>query len=66
MKQIETPDLATHPKDVDREKIAQDIRNYLNRGGTIKRIHHGETGSNDHLSRVWSKKILHSEKPKKR
>lgn len=66
MKQIETPDLATHPKDVEREKIAQDIRNYLNRGGTIKRIHHGETGSNDHLPRVWSKKILHSEKPKKR
>ena len=66
MKQIETPDLATHPKDVEREKIAEDIRNYVNRGGTIKTIHHGETALNTRLTKVWAKKILHSEKPKKR
>ena len=66
MKQIETPDLATHPKDVEREKIAEDIRKYVNRGGTIKTIHHGETGLNTRLTKVWAKKILHSEKSKKR
>ena len=66
MKQIETPVLATHPKDVEREKIAEDIRKYVNRGGTIKTIHHGETALNTRLTKVWAKKILHSEKPKKR
>jgi translation elongation factor EF-Tu-like GTPase len=54
------------PKDVEREKIAEDIRNYVNRGGTIKTIHHGETALNTRLTKVWAKKILHSEKPKKR
>ena len=66
MKRIEHPVLALQPKDVEREKIAEDIRKYVNRGGTIKTIHHGETALNNHLTRVWSKKILHSEKPKKR
>ena len=65
MKQIETPVLATHPKDVEREKIAEDIRKYVNRGGTIKTIHHGETALNTRLTKVWAKKILHTDEPKK-
>ena len=65
MKQIKTPVLATHPKDVEREKIAEDIRKYVNRGGTIKTIHHGETALNTRLTKVWAKKILHTDAPKK-
>ena len=65
MKQIERPVSALHPKDVEREKIAEDIRKYVNRGGTIKTIHHGETGLNTRLTKVWAKKILHRAAPGK-
>jgi len=65
-KKAEIPqEVALHPKDVEREKIAQDIRNYVNRGGTIKTIHHGETGVNTRLTKVWAKKLLPSTAPKK-
>ena len=65
MKRIEPPVLALQPKDVEREKIAEDIRNYVNRGGTIKTIHHGETALNTRLTKVWAKKILHRAAPGK-
>jgi hypothetical protein len=65
LKQIERPVSALHPKDVEREKIAEDIRKYVNRGGTIKTIHHGETGLNTRLTKVWAKKILHRATPGK-
>ena len=65
MKRIEHPVLALQPKDVEREKIAEDIRKYVNRGGTIKTIHHGETALNTRLTKVWAKKILHRAAPKK-
>lgn len=65
MKRIEHPVLALQPKDVEREKIAEDIRKYVNRGGTIKTIHHGETALNTRLTKVWAKKILHTDAPKK-
>tara|TARA_B110000902_G_scaffold58219_1_gene68226 strand:+ start:854 stop:1054 length:201 start_codon:yes stop_codon:yes gene_type:complete len=65
LKRIEHPVLALQPKDVEREKIAEDIRKYVNRGGTIKTIHHGETALNTRLTKVWAKKILHRAAPKK-
>lgn len=62
---VEDPALLRHSKDVEREKIAEDIRNYVNRGGTIKTIHHGETGVDTRLTKVWAKKLLPSTAPKK-
>ena len=74
MKQINPPKLVPNPKEAEREKIAEDIKNYLNRGGTIKRFHHGDTslkdsyqnqyGGGGRLARVWGK-TLRNERSKK-
>ena len=63
MTKIRTRTIKT-PKDLERESLAEDIKTYLNRGGAIRRVHHGETALGGNLNKVWER-TLRSDPTKK-
>mgnify|MGYP003631988641 CR=1 FL=1 len=50
--------MAKNEKELQREKLAQDIRNYLSRGGVIRTYAHGESAVEARKDNaIWEKKL---------
>ena len=53
--------MAKDEKELQREKIAQDIRTYLARGGVVKTYARGVSGADEKRGNpVWEKTLHHS------
>tara|TARA_R110001592_G_scaffold53602_5_gene164344 strand:- start:2786 stop:2998 length:213 start_codon:yes stop_codon:yes gene_type:complete len=44
-------------KDYERDQLAEDIKAYLNNGGTITKFNHGATALGDSINKVWEKTL---------
>lgn len=44
-------------KDYERDQLAEDIKAYLNNGGTITKFHHGATALGGPINKVWEKTL---------
>ena len=50
--------MVKNEKELQREKVAQDIRNYLARGGVIRTYAHGESAVEARKDNaIWEKKL---------